>query len=194
VLRSTRDDLLGLFNKNRQHLLMLLNNAGTQAEYAEGLATPDILPYLLELLVPGNDAVKHHHAVLAARTVGHIVGHLAAKQNQTHWATFQSVTSACGLSSTVQKRVFLSVVLVSPSHVEFVRQQKAAHIMQHMPSVSPPPVPEDSTESACAVCLDVSDDTEWYQLPCRHAFHRTCLINTLLKKLACPLCRADVQT
>lgn len=42
----------------------------------------------------------------------------------------------------------------------------------------------------CIICYnDYDDNEEIIKLPCDHYFHKSCILNWLLKKTSCPLCR-----
>lgn len=50
-------------------------------------------------------------------------------------------------------------------------------------------------EAACAVCQqDYSGDEELVQLPCKHWFHRDCVLQWLRASKQCPICMREVET
>ena len=55
----------------------------------------------------------------------------------------------------------------------------------------------EETGKFCSVCQSKDDDDEpgshWEELPCKHVFHSKCIIQSLLHKPECPLCRFRVQ-
>jgi len=48
--------------------------------------------------------------------------------------------------------------------------------------------------SECLICREsFIEDDEALRLPCRHLYHKPCLLQWLERKASCPLCRADLQ-
>ena len=53
-------------------------------------------------------------------------------------------------------------------------------------------LPEVNEEIICSICLE-EVLTEYLRLPCRHCFHRSCIIEWKTKKPQCPNCRLEEQ-
>ena len=49
-------------------------------------------------------------------------------------------------------------------------------------------LPEVNEEIICSICLE-EVLTDYYWLPCRHCFHRSCIMDWKFKKPQCPNCR-----
>jgi len=48
--------------------------------------------------------------------------------------------------------------------------------------------------SECSICLSEHCATGgWRRLPCKHIFHKTCLVEWLQRSRCCPLCRRDLH-
>lgn len=51
-------------------------------------------------------------------------------------------------------------------------------------------------ESICAICQEYSfkgDNSKQIELPCRHSFHKDCILKWLKNNETCPLCRQPVK-
>ena len=49
-------------------------------------------------------------------------------------------------------------------------------------------------EDMCPICMDKLTDKEVVELPCKHNFHKECILNMVMSKeidseLKCPICR-----
>ena len=47
-------------------------------------------------------------------------------------------------------------------------------------------------EEECSICLQVITDTNKCTLSCNHTFHADCIINSIIHKNKCPLCRINI--
>lgn len=57
------------------------------------------------------------------------------------------------------------------------------------PMVTEPVSSSDTSGEECSICLEEGTNVS---LPCRHAFHRSCIHDWLMIRDSCPLCRATV--
>ena len=44
---------------------------------------------------------------------------------------------------------------------------------------------------SCSICLDEIPTHDKFTSQCNHEFHNSCLINWIITKHTCPLCRAE---
>lgn len=60
----------------------------------------------------------------------------------------------------------------------------------------PQPTAEVDDEEKCTICLEKLINTPGnpQQLPCKHIFHRQCIIPWISRVSNCPLCKADLPT
>ena len=47
--------------------------------------------------------------------------------------------------------------------------------------------------SCCSICLQAITDTNKCTLSCNHTFHADCIINSVIHKNKCPLCRITID-
>lgn len=54
---------------------------------------------------------------------------------------------------------------------------------------------EDEPDMECAVCKQPGEKGEKYKiLPCKHEFHKECILLWLKKANSCPMCRFELET
>ncbi|MDD9952016.1 MAG: hypothetical protein OXT67_10690, partial [Zetaproteobacteria bacterium] len=51
---------------------------------------------------------------------------------------------------------------------------------------------QDEKSEECAICLEVEENAEVFQLPCKHTFHKSCVMGWFEEHTTCPMCRTDV--
>ncbi|KAF0689364.1 Aste57867_19190 [Aphanomyces stellatus] len=55
---------------------------------------------------------------------------------------------------------------------------------------------DEATDESCAICMDDFDESEGgvIRLSCSHVYHRDCVMDWIMEKKACPICRANVAS
>ena len=57
----------------------------------------------------------------------------------------------------------------------------------------PPPPPEEESHGDCSICMDTIKSSDLEITPCKHAFHKKCLIEWKKRSNSCPLCRRFLE-